>query len=394
MFQFCKTTGQVAIIFLLLLPFLLVSTNANAAAPEQLIFVAVNDELVEFADAKPFTTDGVTYIPLRSLADVMKAEVLFDDVENSVTVRKDSTYLKIFINEKSYENESGEKKPLNIKSVNNRTLVPMRFIAEYLQLEVIFYDNGPIARLIDHHNAIQLTNEQLYLTNKDQIESEKLKWNAKHEQQASEEQDRSKIAYLTFDDGPNGNTSKILDILKEYDVHATFFMIEPKTKNYKKVVERMVLENHYIASHSVTHDKNKVYKSPEALLNEMNTTRAALLSITGVDSHLIRVPYGSKPYLTKEFRNALVDNNLKVWDWNVDSNDWRYSTEETISQVKKQVKNLKQRKTTPVILFHDRANTVEALPIIIEFLKAEGYELKSYDPGHHFIMNFWHDERI
>ncbi|MED4350835.1 polysaccharide deacetylase family protein [Schinkia azotoformans] len=394
MFSFSNSARNIIIMVLLLLSFLLVSTNTKAATTESLIFVAVNDELVEFSDAKPFNFEGVTYVPLRSLATTVKAVVLYDPIENSVTVTKDSQSMKILIKENMYVTESLEKLPISIKTVNDRTLLPLRFIAEYLQLEVTFYAEGPIARLLDHNEIFQLTNEQLYLNNKETIEAEKEKWKAAIEAQKLKEVNSGKIAYLTFDDGPNSNTAQILDILQKYEAKATFFMVEPKIWKFEEEVQRMVTENHTIASHSVTHDKNKVYHSPESLLNEMNVTRATLFSVTGIDSRLIRVPYGSKPYLTKDYRDLLASNNFQVWDWNVDSNDWKYSTEKIISTVKYQVANQKQKNRAPVILFHNSSSTVEALPEIIEFLKAEGYVLEAYDQDHHFMVNFWNDERI
>ncbi|EKN68188.1 polysaccharide deacetylase family protein [Schinkia azotoformans] len=394
MFSFSNSARNIIIMVLLLLSFLLVSTNTKAATTESLIFVAVNDELVEFSDAKPFNFEGVTYVPLRSLATTVKAVVLYDPIENSVTVTKDSQSMKILIKENMYVTESLEKLPISIKTVNDRTLLPLRFIAEYLQLEVTFYAEGPIARLLDHNEIFQLTNEQLYLNNKETIEAEKEKWKAAIEAQKLKEVNSAKIAYLTFDDGPNSNTAQILDILQKYEAKATFFMVEPKIWKFEEEVQRMVTENHTIASHSVTHDKNKVYHSPESLLNEMNVTRATLFSVTGIDSRLIRVPYGSKPYLTKDYRDLLASNNFQVWDWNVDSNDWKYSTEKIISTVKYQVANQKQKNRAPVILFHNSSSTVEALPEIIEFLKAEGYVLEAYDQDHHFMVNFWNDERI
>lgn len=396
MFRFSLTARHIIIMVLLLSSFFLVSTNtkAESSSEQQLIFVAVNDEVVEFPDAKPFTVEGVTFVPLRSLATLVQAEISYDPIENSVTVNKDSQYMKILIKENMYVAESLEKQPIAIKTVNNRTLLPLRFIAEYLQLEVTFHAEGPIARLINQNEVIQLTNEQVYLNNKEKIEAEKEKWKAVIEEQKFKEVDSSKIAYLTFDDGPNANTTHILDILQNYEAKATFFMIEPKIWKFEEEVQRMVSENHTIASHSVTHDKSKVYHSPESLLNEMNVTRATLFSITGIDSRLIRVPYGSKPYLTKDYRDLLASSNLQVWDWNVDSKDWKSSTKEMISTVKNQVAGLKNNNTIPIILFHNGDNVVEALPEIIEFLQAEGYVLKAYDPDHHFMVNFWKDNRI
>lgn len=189
----------------------------------------------------PIVAAGVTFVPLRSLAALLNAEVQYNGTENSVTVTKASQSMKILIKENMYQLESTEKFPLTIKTVQNRTLLPLRFIAEYLQLELTYYGAGPIARLIDKNIAIQYTDEQLYSMYKDKIENEKQQWKAVHEEKES-----SQIAYLTFDDGPNANTAVILDILKNYNAHATFFMIEPKIRNNKEAVLRMVAEKHTI----------------------------------------------------------------------------------------------------------------------------------------------------
>lgn len=368
--------------------------NVKASTTDQIVFIAVNDELVEFVDARPFVADGVTYVPLRSLATILKANVFYNSNENSVIIKKDSRFLKIYITENKYVIEAADKievakLPFLIKTENERVMVPLQFIAEYFQLEITFFEAGPIARLIEKNDLLNYTDEQLYVKYKEEIEVETERWKAERRHKKI-----NKIAYLTFDDGPNKHTKPILDILQEHDVKATFFMIEPQIKDFKDDVQRMIAEGHMIGSHSVTHDKATVYQSPKTLLDEMNKTRETLLTITSFDSRLVRVPYGSKPYLTKEFRDILANNNIQVWDWNVDSNDWRYSQEMLISTVKKQVIGLEQKNITPVILFHNSLNTVQSLPEIIKFLKSEGYFLEAYDREHHIMINFWNDERL
>lgn len=201
-----------------------------------------------------------------------------------------------------------------------------------------------------------------------------------------------KVAYLTFDDGPNHLTLEILDILKKYNVKATFFMLEPNIRRNDNIVQRMVKEGHYPALHSVSHNVNKLYKgNPINVALEMEKTRKTLEQITGLDIKLTRVPYGSKPYMKKSLRDGLVKYNFKMWDWSIDSLDWKHKNNpnkiyyNVINQVKR---------NREVILFHDNKGTVAILEKIIIFLKDNGYELIAYDPNNHFMQNFWFDERL
>src|SRR3954469_22391082 len=88
------------------------------------------------------------------------------------------------------------------------------------------------------------------------------------------ESNSGKVVYLTFDDGPNQYTPKILDILKRKKAHATFFMIEGNIKRNPKTVQRMIKEGNYPALHSVSHDVRKLYRgSSNNVAIEMEKTR-------------------------------------------------------------------------------------------------------------------------
>jgi peptidoglycan/xylan/chitin deacetylase (PgdA/CDA1 family) len=112
-----------------------------------------------------------------------------------------------------------------------------------------------------------------------------------------------------------------------------------------------------------------------------------LQEVTGTKTNLIRVPYGSAPYMTKPYRKAVEIAGYKMWDWNVDSRD---SLGENISPsiVIRNVKNQVKKQKTPVILLHERSTTVQALPEILKYLKENGYIPipinKSQQP-----INFW-----
>lgn len=203
--------------------------------------------------------------------------------------------------------------------------------------------------------------------------------------------------YLTFDDGPNEAIDKILDILKEKNVKSTFFLIEPLIKQYPAAVKRLVEEGHYPALHSVTHDKAALYEgSPLNVAKEMEQTRKTLLETTGIDSRLTRAPFGSHPYMTEEFRNALVNQDMKMWDWNIDTVDWKYHDSNSQLIIENAISGLKEYdgENPIVILMHCTNGTVTVLPEIIDYIQTEGYQCSAYNPAQHFTVNFWNDFRL
>ncbi|WNS41319.1 polysaccharide deacetylase family protein [Paenibacillus sp. MMS20-IR301] len=200
--------------------------------------------------------------------------------------------------------------------------------------------------------------------------------------------------YLTFDDGPSATTAQLLDILAKYDVQATFFMLGNNMNKYPSQVKRIVKDDYGLGLHGMTHVKGKFYASPAAALAEMADDNAVLKKLTGASTTLIRPPYGSKPYFTKAFRDKVLSQGYHLWDWNVDSNDWKYKedSDSIYTTVMNQVHKLKQSKTDPVILMHDQKATLKVLPRLLETLKKEGYTFqaitKDMEP-----VNFWKDKR-
>lgn len=185
------------------------------------------------------------------------------------------------------------------------------------------------------------------------------------------EEDSEKIAYITIDDGPSKYTKQILDILDENKVKATFFMIDRNMKKYKEEVNRAINEGHSIGFHSVTHDISKLYENPETTLNEFETCKETLYNISGTISNLARLPYGSKPYMPKESYEKLIENKYLIWDWNLDTLDWKSTTDQIISNVLYYGRNRKEL----VLLIHEKEQSVEALDSTIRVLKERGYEI-------------------
>ena len=162
------------------------------------------------------------------------------------------------------------------------------------------------------------------------------------------------VIYLTFDDGPSNFSDQLIDILDDYQMTATFFMLGPKIKEYPEVVKRMHKEGFGLGLHSITHDVGKIYSSQSAPSEEMIENQEILENITGVRSDIIRLPYGSIPYLTEGMRYVLDQNAFKVWDWNVDSRDWELKDERYVQHTIQEIQKKKQEGETPIVLLHDK----------------------------------------
>jgi peptidoglycan/xylan/chitin deacetylase (PgdA/CDA1 family) len=191
--------------------------------------------------------------------------------------------------------------------------------------------------------------------------------------------------YLTFDDGPNKNTAGILDFLKANNLNATFFVLKPYVDKNPAMIKRMFNEGHTIGCHGVTHDKNKFYKSPDTALNEMKSCFVSIKNITGSTSNIVRTPYGSKPYMTDAYRKAMDKAHFIMWDWNIDSLDWKYNNAaQTIANTINQIKS----DQAPLILMHDRGDTLAVLKSIMTTLKNKGYTAVAISPTIK-PYNFW-----
>jgi len=202
-----------------------------------------------------------------------------------------------------------------------------------------------------------------------------------------------KIAYLTFDDGPSKYTEKLLDVLKQQNVEASFFMLGPNVLRHRDVVDRMNKEGHYPGLHSMTHDHKTLYRSggPSNFIKEFTEAQEIVESIVGYKPTLIRAPYGSAPQIGPSFRDAIAKAGFKMWDWTIDSNDWRYSNKpkSIVNDVRTHLS-----RNIEVLLFHEKQQTIDALPEIIHLLHSRGYELEAYHSDSHIVVNFPKDDRL
>lgn len=182
----------------------------------------------------------------------------------------------------------------------------------------------------------------------------------------------SKKVALTFDDGPEDvYTPQILDILKEKDVKATFFVLGQNVKAYPELLQQIHQEGHSIGNHTWDHAKLPTLTEAQLIENVQSTTEE-IERITGVKTDLFRPPYG---FIKDEQVEMLNNLGYRSIMWTIDTNDWSgASADEIMSRV--------NRNVLPggIVLQHNFRvpgqldGTIEALPQIIDQLRAQGYE--------------------
>ena len=198
-----------------------------------------------------------------------------------------------------------------------------------------------------------------------------------------------KRVFLTFDDGPSKSvTIPILDILKENNVKATFFVLGSNAERYPEIVKRAYQEGHYIANHSFTHVYANIYASPQNVLDEYNRTEIAIKNAIGnqnYNSRLFRFPGGTSggkyANTKKDAVNLLNQNNVAHLDWNALTAD--AAGLENVDEMLKYVEKTIGNKNSVVILMHDtgiKKGTSELLPRLIQMIKETGYVFENiYD---------------
>ena len=188
--------------------------------------------------------------------------------------------------------------------------------------------------------------------------------------------------YLTFDDGSSYLTSQILDILKEENVKATFFVVSSN-----QITKRAYDEGHAIALHSNTHNYAYIYSSVDNYFNDLNAISNNVYNITGFRSKIIRFPGGSSNVISRNYKTGIMtqltgevlNRGYIYFDWNIDSNDAGSDIYNSGNIYYNVVNNLSHSKTN-IVLMHDSAGhqaTVNALRNIIQYGKSYGYSFEA-----------------
>ncbi len=194
-----------------------------------------------------------------------------------------------------------------------------------------------------------------------------------------------KIAYLSFDDGPSEITPEILDILKEYDAKATFFLIGAEiTPEREEIVKRIVAEGHSIGLHSYSHDYKVLYSSVDAFLKDYEKACVRVYELTGTKPWLYRFPGGSRNSyaggLCEDIASEMERRGFCYYDWNVSAED--SVGKPTAYSIRSNVFKDVYRYDDPVLLMHDSlANelTVKVLPEILRALSESGYSFDTLE---------------
>lgn len=249
---------------------------------------------------------------------------------------------------------------------------------------------------VEMKNEINIDNSQQIKEQQEQTEVKKSTTNNKIPQYTAEAKEKmhniystpTKIAYLTFDDGPSeAVTPLILDLLRKENIKATFFTLGMNVDSHPELVKREYEEGHYIANHGYTHNYAKIYKNKDSVLAEYRKTEESIkkaLENEEYNSHLFRFPGGQAggKYATikKQAGKLLNENDISFIDWNClngDAEGGANTKEKLIGYIKKYSKD----RNNLVILMHDAASkilTYETLPDIIEYLREEGYTFDNF----------------
>ena len=193
--------------------------------------------------------------------------------------------------------------------------------------------------------------------------------------------------FLTFDDGPSEEiTPEILDILKEKNVKATFFLVG-YGENKEEIVKRIYDEGHSIGLHGFSHDYSVIYQSVDALMNNFMTLQEMVKTTTGgYESNLIRFPGGTSNTVSRNYCVGIMSQatvkageyGYVYFDWNVDSND--AGGAKTADEIYQNVISGIQPGRNNVVLMHDSSGhtaTKDALEKIIDYCILNGYQIKS-----------------
>lgn len=187
--------------------------------------------------------------------------------------------------------------------------------------------------------------------------------------------------YLTFDDGPSARTAEILDILKKENIKATFFIIGKEGNKEKDIMSRIVDEGHTIGIHTYSHVYDSIYDSVESYLDDFHQTFELIYETTGVKPEVFRFPGGSiNKYNTRYYEEIIAEmmrRGFTYYDWNASSGD--ANAKATANSVYSNTILSSEDKDRVILLMHDsvaKSYTVAALPGIIEYYKAKGFEFE------------------
>lgn len=209
------------------------------------------------------------------------------------------------------------------------------------------------------------------------------------------------VMYLTFDDGPSKHTQEVLDILKKYNIKATFF-VTGENPEYAGLLRTIHEEGHSLGIHTYSHEYEKIYTSEEAYFEDMQMVKDLIKKESGVETFIIRFPGGSSNTVSRNYKDGIMTSLTKAveekgyayFDWNAHNGDGDPSitSQQLYAQAMEEIKGKKE----VVMLLHDgtgNKNTVESLDAMLSEMVSQGWVFKTIGEhatlpvSHHHIAN-------
>lgn len=206
-----------------------------------------------------------------------------------------------------------------------------------------------------------------------------------------DEDPQRKTAYLTFDDGPSAFTPDLLKLLKENSVKATFFISfqGEDTAEKRKILKQEASEGNSVGVHSWSHDYFSIYNSEESFLNDFNKMRTVIREVTGIDPKINRFPGGVgntvsfiascgqiiMPRLVRDVEAM----GIKPFDWNAGGQDAELPYPSAPQLVRDILSDTGGKKDLVILLHDTHQFTIDAVPELINSLRAKGYSFKTLD---------------
>lgn len=231
-------------------------------------------------------------------------------------------------------------------------------------------------RQVEDEKTATLLEEKREILEAQRIEEEKER--IEQEILALENDPNSRFAYLTFDDGPSINsTPAILDILKEYEIKATFFVLGSNAEKHPDILKRIRDEGHKIGNHSYSHVYGYIYRNTRNFMEDISRADGVLKDILGEDfeTKLLRLPGGSFGKYKAPMVKAAENEGYTIYDWNSLNGDAEgYNLKN--SYLTRRLRETTMNKKNAIILMHDmdsKVGTVETLRENIDYLISQGF---------------------
>lgn len=192
----------------------------------------------------------------------------------------------------------------------------------------------------------------------------------------------AKTVYFTFDDGPSAVTEELLDVLKEEDIKATFFVIGPSGDKTDERLFRIYAEGHSVGLHTMSHDYDRIYACTENFIRDLEYEQSWVYSVTGEEVKIFRFPGGSDnstvdKWIMEDIKEKTAEKGFIWYDWNADAKD----SLGTLLSPQEIAENVLSSEAVAaggdvIVLMHDsstRKTAPEALKILIEEFRSRGY---------------------